>query len=81
MATFNTFEDIGAWQEARVLTREVYAITRSASFSRDFALRDQIRRAAISIAANIAESFERNGTTCFLQFLSIAKGSSGEVRS
>ena len=81
MATFHRFEDIDAWQKARELTRAVYAASRSGSFSKDFALRDQIRRASISVMSNIAEGFERGGNKEFRQFLSTAKGSAGEVRA
>ena len=81
MATFKAFEEIEAWQKARELTREIYSVSNLGSFSKDFGLRDQIRRAAVSIMSNIAEGFERGGTKEFVQFLSVAKGSSGEVRS
>lgn len=81
MATFTNFESIEAWAKARELTKEIYAISATGSFSRDFALRDQIRRASISVMSNIAEGFERGGTREFNQFLSIAKGSVGEVKS
>lgn len=81
MATFANFESIEAWAKARELTKEIYAISATGSFSRDFALRDQIRRASISVMSNIAEGFERGGTREFNQFLSIAKGSVGEVKS
>lgn len=81
MATFHTFEDINAWQSGRELTRHVYHVSRQGDFAQDYALRDQIRRAAISITSNIAEGFERDSTAAFLHFLSIAKGSAGEVRS
>ena len=81
MATFRTFEDITAWQRARELTRQIYKLTSATEFSRDFGLKDQIRRASISIMSNIAEGFERSGTGEFSQFLATAKGSAGEVRS
>ncbi len=81
MATFKTFEDIGAWQKSRGLTREVYRATGRGSFSKDYGLRDQIRRASVSIMSNIAEGFERSGSGEFGQFLATAKGSAGEVRS
>jgi four helix bundle protein len=81
MATIHRFEDIEAWKKARELNREVYRITRGKDFSHDYALRDQIRKASISIMSNIAEGFERDGNAEFRQFLSIAKGSAGEVRS
>ncbi|MGB2870143.1 MAG: four helix bundle protein [Bacteroidota bacterium] len=81
MSTFRRFEEIEAWQKARDITRSIYSISSQGSFSKDYALRDQIRRASISIVSNIAEGFERGGTKEFVQFLSVAKGSIGEVRS
>ena len=81
MATFERFQDIDAWKKARELTREVYAASKVQPFSRDFALRNQIRKATISVMSNIAEGFERGGTREFIQFLSIAKASAGEVQS
>ncbi|MDX6305449.1 MAG: hypothetical protein QOI77_2418 [Blastocatellia bacterium] len=81
MATFKKFEDISAWQKSRELTKEIYSVTGQSSFSRDFGLKDQIRRASVSIMSNIAEGFERSGTGEFMQFLATAKGSAGEVRS
>ena len=77
----NRFEDIEAWQEARELTKEVYANSGTGQFAKDYGLRDQIRRAAVSIMSNIAEGFERSGSAEFSQFLSIAKGSVGEVEA
>jgi len=81
MGTFKTLEEIEAWQKARELTREVYKISCQESFFKDFGLREQIRRASVSIMSNIAEGFERSGTKEFVQFLAIAKGSVGEVKS
>lgn len=81
MSTFQRFEEIEAWQKARHLTRELYAISGEDPFSKDFGLRDQIRKASVSIMSNIAEGFERSGTAEFVQFLAVAKGSAGEVRS
>ena len=81
MAKIERFEDIDAWKRARVLTRRVYAITNAGEFARDFGLRDQIRRACVSVMSNIAEGFERGGDKEFARFLSIAKGSAGEVRA
>ena len=75
------FEDLSIWKLSRELTNRIYAITGSGEFSKDYGLRDQIRRASVSIMSNIAEGFERGGNQEFGQFLSIAKGSSGEVRS
>ena len=75
------FEDLIAWQKARVLTGLIYRITSQAPFSRDFRLSDQIRSAAVSIMSNIAEGFERWKASEFQHFLSIAKGSCAELRS
>ena len=76
-----TFEDIQAWQKWRELTNKIYNITRSEDFNKDWWLRDQLRRASVSIVSNIAEWFERNTDKEFKQFLFIAKWSCGEVRS
>lgn len=81
MSKIERFEDMEAWQKARELTREIYALSKNGEFSKDFGLRDQIRRASVSIMSNIAEGFERGGDKEFIQFLSTAKGSSGEVRA
>ncbi|NBV24611.1 MAG: four helix bundle protein [Proteobacteria bacterium] len=81
MARIETFEDLACWQKGRELTKAVYRTSRSGEFAKDFALRDQMRRACISITSNIAEGFERGGDKEFHQFLSQAKGSCGEVRS
>lgn len=75
------FEDLIAWQKARGLTAEIYQAARQEKFARDFGLRDQICRAAVSAMSNIAEGFERNRPAEFQHFLSIAKASCGEVRS
>jgi four helix bundle protein len=81
MAKIERFEDFIAWQKARALTAKIYQITNEGSFSRDYALRDQIRRGSSSIMANIAEGFERGGPSEFEHFLSIAKASCAELRS
>jgi four helix bundle protein len=81
VATFRSFEDIEAWKRARQLTEEVYRISAAGSLARDYALRNQMRRACISVMSNIAEGFERDGKGEFVQFLSVAKGSVGELRS
>ena len=75
------FEDFIAWQKARTLTRDISKATSRGEFARDFGLKDQIRRSAVSIKSNIAEGFERGRATEFHQFLSIAKGSCAELRS
>ena len=79
--TVQNFEDLNVWKQARLLTQEVYRLTKTGKFSRDFGLRDQIQRAAISVMSNIAEGFERGGNQEFSQFLYVAKASCGEVRS
>jgi four helix bundle protein len=81
MAKIESFEDLVSWQKGRELTRTIYSLSRASGFASDYALRDQIRRACISITSNIAEGFERGGDKEFIQFLSQAKGSCGEVRS
>ena len=77
----NYFEDLEIWKEARRLTSRIYAITHKQPFSKDYGLCDQIRRASVSVMSNIAEGYERGGNQELLQFLSIAKGSCGEVRA
>src|SRR5262250_957362 len=79
--TIKYFEDLEVWKEARRMTREIYRLTQDGKFAKDFGLREQIRRAAVSVMSNIAEGFERGGNQEFIQFLYIAKGSCGEVRS
>ena len=81
VATIRRFEDLEAWQQARKLTHAIYAASKQGAFAKDFALRDQIRRASISVMSNIAEGFERDGNREFRHFLSIAKASAGEIRS
>ena len=81
MAAFKTFEEINAWQNARVLVKDIYAMTRRGDFCKDYGLKDQIQRAAVSICSNIAEGFERRGNKEFVNFLWIAKGSAAEVCS
>ena len=75
------FEDFIVWQQARELVGLIYAQTRSGDFAKDYGLKDQIQRAAVSIPSNIAEGYERNSNRELLRFLYIAKGSAGEVRS
>jgi four helix bundle protein len=80
MATFKKFEEIECWQRARQLTSRVYAITNEPAFAKDFGLKDQIRRASVSVMSNIAEGYDRSGTAEFVHFLAIAKGSAAEVK-
>jgi len=75
------FEDLIARQRARELTRAVYATTRESGLARDYGLKDQLQRAAVTVMSNIAEGFERGGRKEFAQFLFIAKASCAEVRS
>jgi four helix bundle protein len=75
------FEELEVWQRAREMAREVYSCGGNGGFGRDFGLKDQIRRAAVSVVSNIAEGFERGGDREFHQFLAQAKGSCGEVRA
>lgn len=76
-----TFEDLLVWQMGIDLVKKIYLLTTSGSLSSDFGLRNQIRRASVSIPTNIAEGFERSSRKEYLQYLNIAKGSAGEVRS
>jgi four helix bundle protein len=81
MGTIRQFEDIAAWQTARLLTRLVYRLSSQGAFGRDFGLRDQMRRAAVSVMSNIAEGFESRTQPLFIEFLGRAKGSAGELRA
>lgn len=81
MGKIDRFEDIQAWQKARELVKDIYSLSNSGLFARDFGLRDQIRRAAVSIMLNIAEGFARKSSREFCQFLVIAHGSAAEVQA
>jgi len=81
MARIERFEDLEVWKLARQVANLIYDASSDGDFARDFVLRDQVRRAAVSIFSNIAEGFERNGNKEFLQFLSVAKASCAEVRA
>jgi four helix bundle protein len=81
MATFKRFEDIVAWQKSREVTARVYELTQRGSFSKDFGLRDQIRRASVSVMANIAEGFGRRSDKEFANYLNMAHGSAAECQS
>ena len=80
-ARVERFEDLIAWQKARQLAAAIYRVTLSGAFAKDFGLRDQIQRAAVSVLSNIAEGFERGSRSEFHQFLVISKASAAEVRS
>jgi four helix bundle protein len=75
------FEDIEAWQAARELTRQIYKATLQGLFTRDYGLRDQVQRAAVSVMANIAEGFDSQSNRAFIQFLGYALRSATEVQS
>ena len=81
MAGIERFEDIEAWRGARALVTATYQVTGQGAFATDFGLRDQLRRAAVSIMSNIAEGFERGSSKDFRHFLVVAKASAAEVRS
>lgn len=81
MSKIERFEDIVAWQKARLLTKAIYRATRRGDFARDFGLSNQIQRASVSIMSNLAEGFERTGAKERLQFVNVAKSSCAEVRS
>ena len=81
MAKIERFEEIKAWQQAKDLVITVYQASENGQFAKDYSLRDQIRRAAVSVMSNIAEGFERGSDKDFQRFLYMAKGSAGEVRS
>src|SRR3990167_1657986 len=77
----NRFEELGIWKLSLKITKEIYDVTSKKEFSKDFGLRDQIRKAIISISSNIVEGFEKNNNNEFIRFLKVAKGSAGEVRN
>jgi len=81
MNKIERFEDIESWKVSRELTNDVYRVTSAGAFARDFGLKDQMRRASVSILSNIAEGFERTGNKEFVQFLAVARGSCGELRA
>lgn len=76
-----SFEELRIFQQARALANEVFLLTKAEAMRRDFSCCDQLRRAALSVVSNIAEGFERGTNAEFIRALSIAKGSSGEVRA
>lgn len=81
MTKIDRFEDVRAWQLARQLVKDIYGLSKMKDFSKDYAFKDQIQKAAVSVMSNIAEGFERYGNKEFAQFLNISKGSVAEVRS
>lgn len=81
MANIERFEDLEIWQLSKTLANQIYDVTATGKFSQDYVLRDQVRRASVSIFPNIAEGFERSGNKEFIRFLYISKASCGEVRA
>lgn len=81
MARIERVEDLEIWKLAKDIANRIYDLSSVGKFNQDFVLRDQVRRAAVSLFSNIAEGYERNGNREFLQFLSIAKASCDEVRA
>ena len=79
--SISRFEELIVWQKASVLAQDVYRVTGTGDLRKDFGLRDQMQRAAVSVMSNIAEGFERYNRREFRYFLSIARGSAAEVRS
>ena len=77
----NSFEELDIYKRSRQLTKDIYGLTKTSKFSRDYGLKDQIQRSAVSIMSNIAEGFERKSNMEFVRFLFIAKGSCAEVRA
>lgn len=75
------FEELSIWKLSLKIAKLIYDISSKNKFSKDFSLRDQIRRAVISISSNIVEGFEKNNNNEFIRYLKIAKGSVGEVRN
>ena len=80
MPSFKRFEDIVAWQKARLITQQVYLLSNRGEFARGFSLRDQMKRASVSIMANIAEGHGRRTGNEFANFLNIARGSAVELQ-
>jgi four helix bundle protein len=81
VTTIKRFEDLECWKDARELVRCVYSLTNRKKFSQDFELKNQIRRSAVSIMANVAEGFHRNSNKDFLKFLDYSRASIAETLS
>ena len=81
MSKIERFEDLECWKSARELTQMIYQLSNRGEFARDFGLRDQMRRAAVSVLSNIAEGFESHTRPLFIEYLSRAKASCGEFRA
>ena len=81
MTTAKRFEELEVWQKAKELTNLIYKYSSDGAFARDFGLRDQTRRASVSIMSNIAEGFESQTQALFIKYLAYAKGTAGELRA
>lgn len=81
MATVKTFEDLNIWTEGIEIAVDIYKLTRQGEIAKDYGLRDQVRRSAVSVPANIAEGFEYDNAGDFVRYLKYSKGSTGELRS
>jgi four helix bundle protein len=81
VTSITRFEEIEAWKTARKLTNRLYELTKEGNFARDYSLRDQMRRAAVSIMSNISEGFESRTNVQFIEYLGRAKASAGELRA
>jgi four helix bundle protein len=81
MATIKRFEDLECWKEARVFVKQVYYLTKNDGFDKDFELKNQITRSAVSVMANIAEGFHRNSSKDFMRFLDYSRSSIAETIS
>ena len=79
--TYENFEEMDVWKTSRLFVREIYNISSNTKFNKDFALKNQIRAASVSVLSNISEGYERKSVKEFVQFISISKGSVGEVRA
>ena len=81
MATIKRFEDIEAWKTARALANLIYSLSSTGPFGKDFGLKDQVQRSAVSVMSNIAEGFESRTQPLFINYLGLAKASAGELRA
>lgn len=79
--TITDFKELPIWQQSMILTKTIYAVSAKKEFSQDFGLRDQIRRAIVSVSSNIVEGFEKSNNNELVRYLRISKGSVGEVRN
>lgn len=81
MPTITSFKEIKVWQKAHLISLEIYKLTNTTELTKDFGLKDQMRRCSVSVSSNIAEGYERGGKKEFIRYLIIAKASNTELRS